>query len=99
MSPAVWPPALDWKSAAHWDYDAEETGAPRPCVLCGKPSLLLSEKGEPCHKVCAEGWFEQHPEAWAVYEAQRDRKKTTAQEVLVEPVIGSDDSGLFETAA
>jgi hypothetical protein len=27
---------------------------PRPCVLCGRPALMIDERGNPCHKVCAE---------------------------------------------
>ncbi|MFI1245018.1 hypothetical protein [Enterococcus casseliflavus] len=77
MNAKVWPPVLDWKASTHWDYDAAEMGDPGLCVLCGTPSLLLSDKGEPCHKTCAEAWFEQHPEAWAAYEEQRDAKKTS----------------------
>lgn len=97
MNAKVWPPVLDWKSGEHWDYDAAEMGAPQPCVLCGTPSLLLSDKGEPCHKTCAEAWFEQHPEAWAAYEEQRDRKKT-AHPVTVSLATGRDN-GLFDEAA
>jgi hypothetical protein len=74
-TPKVWPPALDWKDSKHWDFTAAAMDAPSPCVLCGKPSLLLSDDGKPCHKTCAEAWFEQHPQAWAAYEEQRDTKK------------------------
>jgi len=96
MSPRVWPPVLDWKASTHWDYDAAEMDAPRPCVLCGAPSLLLSDRGEPCHKVCAEAWFEQHPKAWAAYEEQRDRK-TGPRQVVVPST--DPDAALFTEAA
>jgi hypothetical protein len=72
-------------------------GAPRPCVLCGKPSLLLSDDGKPCHKVCAEGWFEQHPEAWAAYEDQRDHK--TPQQKRTAALTAAPAAGLFTQAA
>lgn len=46
---------LDWRGARVVDE-------PRPCVLCGKPTILLSPaKGAPCHKRCAEDWL-QHRE-------------------------------------
>jgi hypothetical protein len=33
----------------------------KPCVLCGKPTILRSpDKGVPCHKTCAEKWLETH---------------------------------------
>jgi hypothetical protein len=84
MTPRVWPPVLNWKGSEHWDYDAAEMGDPGSCVLCGAPSLLLSDDGRPCHKVCAERWFEQHPEAWAAYEERRDRKKSTTAPAVPE---------------
>ena len=44
-------PRLDWRSARVLD-------TPRPCVICGRPALLLSPgKGVPCHKMCAEAWL------------------------------------------
>ncbi|WP_185912895.1 hypothetical protein [Streptomyces sp. WAC06128] len=97
MSPRIWPPALNWKASTHWDYEAEANGTPGACVLCGKPSLLLSTDGVPCHKVCAEGWFEQHPQAWAAYETQRDQPKTAAQ--MAAPQASDPDNGLFDQAA
>lgn len=58
--PRIWPPVLDWSDSKHW-------GAEEPCVLCRKPTQLRSDKGEACHKVCAEAWYEARPEAWARY--------------------------------
>lgn len=97
MTPRVWPPALDWKASTHWDYEAEAMNAPKPCVLCGTPSLLLSDDGAPCHKTCAEAWFEEHPEAWAAYEEQRDRKRTAKQKVAA--VATGAANPLFTQAA
>lgn len=55
--------ALDWTKNGP-DGAAPRIHPPRPCVLCRKPSILLSpRKKVPMHKVCAEGWYEQHPEA------------------------------------
>lgn len=45
---------LDWSSASHWNRHG-----PAPCVLCGQGSWLLSDRGRPCHKVCAEHWLTQ----------------------------------------
>ncbi|MFM9369040.1 hypothetical protein [Streptomyces sp. Da 82-17] len=84
MSPRVWPPVLDWTASTHWDYEAAATDSPRPCVLCGKPSLLLSDDGKPCHKACAEDWFEQHPDAWAAFEKKRDLAKAKKAKVAAE---------------
>ncbi|MGW1071039.1 hypothetical protein ACWD4F_41900 [Streptomyces aureus] len=97
MSPRIWPPALDWRASTHWDYDAAAMDAPRPCVLCGHPSLLLSDDGAPCHKTCAEAWFEQHPDAWAAYEARRDR--TTSVTPTTNPQAIETDNALFDQAA
>ena len=46
---------LDWSSATHFDHSGD-----LPCVICGKPTPLRSDRGKPCHKVCAENWLEQH---------------------------------------
>lgn len=62
-SARLWPPVLDWSDPRHWDDTA------RPCVLCRRPTQLRSGQGKPCHKVCAEAWYEQHPQAWLQYEA------------------------------
>lgn len=43
---------LDWSSAT--------VGDPAPCVLCGKPALMRSPRGVPCHKTCAERWHDEH---------------------------------------
>ncbi|MFD7510005.1 hypothetical protein ACFV5N_11780 [Streptomyces sp. NPDC059853] len=45
-------PALDWSDSRHWN-----PAGPAPCVLCGRPAHLLSDRGRPCHKTCAEGWL------------------------------------------
>jgi hypothetical protein len=39
---------LDWKSAAHWSWDA------KPCRYCGRDTNLRDSKRSPAHKVCAE---------------------------------------------
>lgn len=70
-TPRVWPPRLNWSASSHWDYAPD----PSPCVLCGKPTHLLSDSGAHTHKVCAEIWFEAHPDAWAEYELRRDARK------------------------
>ncbi|MDI2128747.1 hypothetical protein [Yinghuangia seranimata] len=51
-------PVLDWHSPEHWNH-----GTTEPCVVCGEPTFLLSDRGIPCHKVCAEAWFADHPAA------------------------------------
>jgi hypothetical protein len=35
-----------WSQARAWK--------PQPCVMCTKPAMMLSPKGVPCHRVCAE---------------------------------------------
>lgn len=50
MTPVV----LDWRHRHVLD-------TPRPCVLCGQPAFLLSPRGRPCHKTCAEAWHATHP--------------------------------------
>ncbi|TGB09786.1 hypothetical protein [Streptomyces sp. MZ04] len=57
-SARVWPPFLDWSGPGHWGDD-------EPCVLCRRPTPLRSDAGKPCHKVCAEEWYEKHPDKWA----------------------------------
>lgn len=47
---------LNWSSHRHFDFDGD-----KPCVLCGKPTPLRSDKGKPVHKVCAEKWLNTHP--------------------------------------
>lgn len=68
----IWPPLLDWKGHGHW-------GADEPCVICEQLTPLRSDAGKPCHKVCAEDWYEKHPDAWdkhpdawALYEERPD---------------------------
>ncbi|MFF2378628.1 hypothetical protein ACFVUW_30005 [Streptomyces xiamenensis] len=46
---------LDWSDSRHWN-----AAGPAPCVLCGRPAHLLSSRGKPCHKTCAETWFANH---------------------------------------
>ena len=44
---------LDWRHAA--------TGPPKPCVLCGGPTVCRSPvQGVPCHQACAETWITTH---------------------------------------
>jgi hypothetical protein len=71
MSPRIWPPALDWRDSRHSNPVGLDD-----CVLCGRLTPLLSERGEPCHKTCAESWFEAHPDAWEFYERRRDHEST-----------------------
>lgn len=71
--PPVWPPLLDWSDRRHWgDF-------PAPCVLCKAPTRLMSDRGKACHKVCAEEWFEKHPEAWAAYQTNQAQQQKTPQ--------------------
>ncbi|MGW3297639.1 hypothetical protein ACWC9S_27100 [Streptomyces xiamenensis] len=49
------PVLLDWSDAKHWN-----SRGPEPCVLCGRPAHLLSSRGKPCHKTCAEEWLARH---------------------------------------
>jgi hypothetical protein len=49
------PIVLDWRHCRVLD-------TPRTCVLCGQPALLLSPRGRPCHKTCAETWHATHPQ-------------------------------------
>jgi hypothetical protein len=86
--PRIWPPLLDWHDRkAHWDDIAY------PCILCRQPTNLVSDKGKPTHKACAEAWYEQHPEVWVQYEAERDARAVKARAARaatgsVEEVIG-----------
>ncbi|WP_326615099.1 hypothetical protein OG949_23820 [Streptomyces scopuliridis] len=47
---------LDWRSADHFDHSGD-----KPCVCCGTPTPLRSDRGKPVHKVCAEAWIDAHP--------------------------------------
>ncbi|MCF2531326.1 hypothetical protein [Yinghuangia soli] len=47
--------ALDWTSGSHWG------GSHEPCVICGELTFLVSDRGRPCHKECAERWYDAHP--------------------------------------
>lgn len=89
--PRIWPPILDWSDRkTHWDDLAY------PCVLCKRLTNLVSDKGKPTHKACAEAWYEQHPDAWAAYEAERDAR--TAKARAARAAAGVDDEeevGLF----
>ncbi|MFA3838623.1 hypothetical protein [Streptomyces aureus] len=49
---------LDWHDAQHFDRTRD-----LPCALCARPTPMRSHHGEPVHKVCAEDWNDQHPEA------------------------------------
>ena len=58
---------LNWRDSAHW------SGTDKPCVICHKPTPLLSDRGKPVHKVCAEQWIEDHPGTDTGKPAQRRR--------------------------
>jgi hypothetical protein len=45
---------LDWSDRSRFNPE------PKPCVLCDKPAHMISDRGKPVHKVCAEEWIEQH---------------------------------------
>ncbi|MFE7077251.1 hypothetical protein ACFU96_44920 [Streptomyces sp. NPDC057620] len=47
---------LVWKHHEHFDRWRD-----LPCVLCTKATPMRSHRGEPVHKVCAEGWIAAHP--------------------------------------
>jgi hypothetical protein len=42
------PRLLIW-GPEHWGG-----GQPRPCITCGRPALLVDDRRQPQHKVCAE---------------------------------------------
>ncbi|MFB9519619.1 hypothetical protein ACFFTU_06650 [Streptomyces cremeus] len=46
---------LNWNSPKHYDHTGD-----KPCVCCGKPTPLRSDRGKPVHKVCAEQWIDAH---------------------------------------
>ncbi|MEU7164268.1 hypothetical protein AB0A70_06435 [Streptomyces morookaense] len=46
---------LDWRDPKHFDHSGD-----KPCVCCGKPTPLRSDRGRPVHKVCAERWHDTH---------------------------------------
>jgi hypothetical protein len=46
-------------------------------VLCEGLTHLLSDTGKPCHKTCAESWYEANPTAWEFYERRRDHQSKT----------------------
>ncbi|MFI9200547.1 hypothetical protein [Streptomyces sp. NPDC053048] len=46
---------LDWHDPKHFDASGD-----KPCVCCGKPTPLRSDRGKPVHKVCAEDWHDTH---------------------------------------
>ena len=48
-------PLLNWRSPEHFDHTGDQ-----PCVCCGRPTPLRSERGKPVHKVCAEAWIDSH---------------------------------------
>jgi hypothetical protein len=47
---------LDWSKTG-------TVGDPAMCVVCRRPALCRSPNGVPCHKTCAEGWVDAHPNA------------------------------------
>jgi hypothetical protein len=59
---------LDWTSSG--PEGPGGVGAPEPCVLCERKTIVRSPTGAPCHKGCAEAWVEAHPERRAEYEQQ-----------------------------
>ncbi|MEU7258167.1 hypothetical protein AB0B21_20460 [Streptomyces rimosus] len=46
---------LNWRDKDHFDPTGDQ-----PCVCCGKPTPLRSDRGKPVHKVCAEDWIDAH---------------------------------------
>jgi hypothetical protein len=50
-------PLFDWRKTA----TVLPAGKTEPCVICHKPTMLLSPRGKPVHKVCAEQWTDRHP--------------------------------------
>lgn len=46
---------LNWQHSEHFDHKAD-----KPCVCCGRPTPLRSDRGKPVHKVCAENWTAAH---------------------------------------
>ena len=55
-------------------------GAPKPCVICARPSVVRGPNGNPCHKGCAETHPERYME-WlspsTVVAHVRDSRKST----------------------
>jgi hypothetical protein len=41
-----------------WSKSGSVSAAAQPCVLCGRPALMIGPAGKPCHKTCAEDWTE-----------------------------------------
>ncbi len=92
--PRISPPILDWSDRdQHWD------GFNEPCVLCGRPTPLVSDTGKPTHKACAEAWYEQHPDAWLEYEAERDRRASEARRAILASVDDRNLTGCSDPAA
>jgi hypothetical protein len=62
-TPALPPPGepvvLDWR------HTGRVSTTSRPCVICQQPTLLISPRGKPCHKSCAERWITEHRPALA----------------------------------
>ncbi|MDI5971472.1 hypothetical protein POF50_019400 [Streptomyces sp. SL13] len=48
-------PLRNWHESQHYDHTGD-----KPCVCCGIPTPLRSERGRPVHKVCAETWTADH---------------------------------------
>lgn len=48
---------LDWRDRSHFNPN------PEPCVICTKPAHMVSDRGKPVHKVCAEEWIDKHADA------------------------------------
>jgi len=62
------PVVLDWRAGHNTEF-------PRPCVLCGRPTTLVSPRGKHCHKTCAEAWTEQYrPDQPPTFDRQPDRE-------------------------
>ena len=51
-----------WKGRVvlDWSKDGRVGASEQTCVLCGRPTPLISPAGKPCHKTCAEAWTEQN---------------------------------------
>jgi hypothetical protein len=61
--PDRWDGTLDWSKGGATPADTIYGNA-RPCIVCGRPTWLLSpSKKVPTHKVCAEEFYRAHPKA------------------------------------
>ncbi|MEU5215119.1 hypothetical protein AB0G79_02830 [Streptomyces sp. NPDC020807] len=58
---------LNWNSSQHYDHSGDCA-----CTQCGKPTPLRAHSGEPVHKVCAETWNDNNPQAPRVTHKKHD---------------------------